>query len=315
MILITGGLGFIGLHTARRFLDVGEQVVLTQFKVRREPDFIKAEIGKRAFIETLDVTSGHDVNAIVHQYKVTGIVHLAVPGLGSLSAAEDYRVNVMGFLNILEAARLFDVRRVSLASSVAVYAGLAEGPFGEDARLPIHSGNPTETFKKALEILGMHFAARTHLEVVALRIGTPFGPLYHSLAAPTSRIIHAAAKGVAADFSGARGGAPHQDDDTGAFYVKDCAQAIQLIQMAEKLTHRIYNISAESPISCREFVDIVKKVVPNAAISLLPGHGPRHRPNAYLDITRLKQELGYRPQYTIERAVAEYIDWLRHHPE
>ena len=315
MILITGGLGFIGLHTARRFLDVGEQVVLTQFKVRREPDFIKAEIGKRAFIETLDVTAGHDVIEIVRKHKVTGIVHLAVPGLATLSAAEDYRVNVMGFLNILEAARLFGLRRVSLASSVAVYAGLAEGPFREDALVPVPSGNPTETFKKALEILGMHFASRTNLELVALRIGTPFGPLYHSLAAPTSRIIHAAAKGVPADFTGARGGAPHQEDDTGAFYVKDCAAAIQLLQMADKLSHRIYNISAESPMQFREFVDVVKKVVPNAQIDLPGGRGPRYRPNAYLDITRLKQDVGYQPQYSIERAVEEYVDWLRKYPE
>ena len=51
MILITGGLGFIGLHTARRFLDVGEKVVLTHYRVRREPDFIKAEVGKSVFIE------------------------------------------------------------------------------------------------------------------------------------------------------------------------------------------------------------------------------------------------------------------------
>ena len=315
MILITGGLGFIGLHTAQRFLDAGEPVVLTQYRVRREPDFIKAELGKRAFIETLDVTSSHDVSEIVRKRKVTGIVHLAVPGLGALTAAEDYRVNVMGFLNILEAARLFGVRRVSLASSVAVYAGLAEGPFREDMLLPIPSGNPTETFKKALEILGMHFAARTNLEVVALRIGTPFGPLYHSLAAPTSRIIHAAAKGVPADFTGARGGAPHQADDTGAFYVKDCARAIQLVQMADKLSHRIYNISAESPIQFGEFVEVVKKVVPSAEINLPPGRGPRYRPNAYLDIARLKQEVGYQPQYSIERAVAEYVDWLRTHPE
>jgi UDP-glucose 4-epimerase len=315
MILITGGLGFIGLHTARRFLEVGEQVVLTQFRVRREPDFIKAEIGKRVFIETLDVTASHDVIDIVRKHKVTGIVHLAVPGLGALSAAEDYRMNVIGFLNILEAARLFDVRRVSLASSVAVYAGLAEGPFREDALVPVHSGNPTETFKKALEILGLHYAARTNLEVVALRIGTPFGPLYHSLAAPTSRIIHAAANGVRADFAGARGGAPHQEDDTGAFYVKDCAQAIQLIQMADKLVQRIFNISSESPMKYREFVEVVKKVVPNAQIDLPLGHGPRNRPNAYLDITRLKQVVGYQPQYTIERAVEEYIDWLRNHPE
>lgn len=315
MILITGGLGFIGLHTARRFLDVGEQVVLSQFRVRREPDFIKDEIGKRVFIETLDVTASHDVIEIVRKHKVTGVVHLAVPGLGALSAAEDYRMNVVGFLNILEAARLFEVRRVSLASSVAVYAGLAEGPFREDALVPVHSGNPTETFKKALEILGLHYAARTNLEVVALRIGTPFGPLYHSLAAPTSRIFHAAAKGVPADFTGARGGAPHQEDDTGAFYVKDCARAIQLLQMADKLSQRIFNISSEGPMKYREFVEVVKKLAPSAQIDLPPGLGPRNRPNAYMEINRLKQEVGYQPEYTIERAVEEYIDWLRTHPE
>jgi UDP-glucose 4-epimerase len=315
MILITGGLGFIGLHTARRFLDIGEQVVLTHYKVRREPDFIKSEIGKRVFIETLDVTAGHDVIDLVRRHKVTGIVHLAVPGLGALSAAEDYRVNVMGFLNILEAARLSDVRRVSSASSIAVYASLADGPFREEALLPIHSGYPTETFKKALEILGLHYASRTDLEVVALRIGNPFGPLYHSLAAPTSRICHAAAKGMPADFTGARRGAPYEEDDPGAFYVKDCAAAIQLVQTADKLSHRIYNIGSEGPMTYREFVQAVKAKVPDAEVSLQAGRSPQHRANAYMDITRLKREVGYRPQYGIKRAVEEYIDWLRSHPE
>ena len=315
MILITGGLGFIGLHTARRFLDVGEPVVLTQFRVRREPDFIKTELGKRVFIEPLDVTSADDVSEIVRKHKVTGIVHLAVPGLGALSAADDYRVNVMGFLNVLEAARLSDVKRVSWASSVSVYAGLAEGPFKEDALLPIPSGNPTETFKKSLEILGMHYAGRTNLEIIALRIGTPFGPLYHSLAAPTSRICHAAAKRVPVDFAGARGGAPHLDDDTGAFYVKDCARAIQLLQMADKLTHRTFNISADQPMKIRDFVQAVKEAAPSAQIDLPPGRGPRNRPNAYMDISRLKQEIGYQPEYSLERGVGEYIDWLKNHPE
>jgi UDP-glucose 4-epimerase len=315
MILITGGLGFIGLHTARCFLDAGEQVVLTQYRVRREPDFIKAEIGKRVFVETLDVTAGHEVIDLVRKYKVSGIVHLAVPGLGALSAAEDYRVNVMGFLNILEAARLFDVRRVSLASSVAVYASLPEGPFREEALLPVHSGNPTETFKKALEILGLHYASRTDVEVVALRIGSPFGPLYHSLAAPTSRICHAAAKGLPTDFTGVRRGAPYEEDDTGAFYVKDCAMAIQLLQTADKLAHQIYNISSERPMTYGEFVKAVKTVVPDAQVSLQPGRSPRHRADAYMDITRIKEGVGYRPQYDIERAVGEYIDWLRKYPE
>jgi UDP-glucose 4-epimerase len=315
MILITGGLGFIGLHTARRFLDVGEQVVLTQYRVRREPDFIKSEIGKRAFIETLDVTAGHDVIDLVRRHKVTGIVHLAVPGLGALSAAEDYRVNTIGFLNILEAARLFDVRRVSLASSIAVYASLPEGPFREEALLPVHSGYPTETFKKALEILGLHYASRTDVEVVALRIGSPFGPLYHSLAAPTSRICHAAAKGAPVDFTGARRGAPHDEDHTDAFYVKDCAAAIQLLQMADKLSHRIYNIGCERPMLYRDFVAAVKAAAPDAQISLQSGRSPQYRPNAYMDITRIKEEVGYRPRYNFKQGVEEYIDWLRSHPE
>ncbi|MGZ8529788.1 MAG: hypothetical protein ACXW6J_04010 [Candidatus Binatia bacterium] len=47
---------------------------------------------------------------------------------------------------------------------------------------------------------------------------------------------------------------------------------------------------------------------------LPPGHGPRHRPNAFLDITRVKQEVGYRPEYTIECALEEYLEWLRSHP-
>lgn len=314
MILITGGLGFIGLHTARRFLDVGEDVVLTQYRVRREPDFIKGEIGTRAFIERLDVTSGHDVIDLVRRRKVTGVVHLAVPGLGALSAAEDYRVNIIGFLNVLEAARLSDVRRMTLASSVAVYAGLSQGPFREDVLLPVNSSNPTEAFKKAMEILGMHYASRTGLEVVALRIGSPYGPLYHTLAAPSSRMCHAAVKGLPADFSGSRGGVPYEEDEAGTFYVKDCALAIQLLQMADKLSHRIYNISGDGPIKYREFAQAVKMAVPTAQISLKPGHSPRLRPNAYMDVTRVKEEVGYRPQYDLERGVVEYIDWLRANP-
>ena len=46
-ILITGGTGFIGLHTARAFLDAGHEVVSTQFRVRRDPEFIKNELGGR----------------------------------------------------------------------------------------------------------------------------------------------------------------------------------------------------------------------------------------------------------------------------
>jgi len=101
MILIIGGMGFIGLHTARRFLDAGENVVITQFQTRREPDFIKDEIGKRVIVERLDVTSGNELMDIVRKHKVTGIVDLVAPALGALSPGEDFRVNMLGLINVL----------------------------------------------------------------------------------------------------------------------------------------------------------------------------------------------------------------------
>ena len=56
MILITGGMGFIGLHTARAMLDAGEDVVITYYQTWREPDFIKDEFGGRVQVEQVDVT-------------------------------------------------------------------------------------------------------------------------------------------------------------------------------------------------------------------------------------------------------------------
>ena len=91
MQLITGGLGFIGLHTARACLDAGEDVVLTQYRVAREPDFIKSELGKRAFVEQLDVTDKDRLREIGNKYKITGITHLAVPALNALSPADEMR--------------------------------------------------------------------------------------------------------------------------------------------------------------------------------------------------------------------------------
>ena len=50
-------------------------------------------------------------------------------------------------------------------------------------------------------------------------------------------------------------------------------------------------------------------------IELQRGHRPQHRPSAYVDNTRIREEVGYRPEYTIERAITAYIDRLRRPPE
>jgi UDP-glucose 4-epimerase len=310
MILVTGGLGFIGLHTARSLLDEGQDVVLTQYRVAREPDFIKEDLGKRAFVEQLDVQDADALRAIGERHEITDIIHLAVPGLGALSPADDFRVNMLGLVNILEAGKAWGVRRVAIASSSTVYSGVREVPLREDMPLPMVGSSPTEAFKKSFEILGQHIGGRMELDVIMLRIAGIWGPLYHSMANLPSRVVHAAVSGKPFD-PGARGPA-YAEDGGDLTYVKDCARGIALLQIAPTLNHRVYNIAAGRPTKNGEIVAAVKKIIPDAEIELEPGQNPRG-PGVvtYHDLTRIKTDTGYEPQFTTDAAIADYIGWLQ----
>lgn len=80
-------MGFIGLHTARAFLDAGEDIVVTRYRTTRRPSFIAEELGKRLFIEEVDMTDGARLLEAAGRHNVTGIVHLAVPALQGLTPA------------------------------------------------------------------------------------------------------------------------------------------------------------------------------------------------------------------------------------
>ncbi|MEX2430887.1 MAG: NAD(P)-dependent oxidoreductase [Dehalococcoidia bacterium] len=306
--LITGGMGFIGLHTAKAFIDAGEDVVITWYQTWREPSFIKDEYGKRVQVEKADVSQGSVIKDLALKHKVDNIVHLAVPGLGALSPAEDFHVNMDGLIGVLEAAREAGVKRLGLASSGAIYGALPSGPFRETDRLPLESGSPTETFKKSWEILAGHYGKRTEMDIVMLRIGGIYGPLYHSMSNLPSRLVHAAVKGTEADYS--RGGVPFRDDLTNLCYVKDCAQGIRTVQLAEELQHTVYNVGSGQAISNGDLHDAVLKVKPNAKLQIQEGKSPRAKENGYMDGTRLSTELGYKPRYSIDTAVADYAAWL-----
>ncbi len=310
-VLITGGMGFTGLHTTRAFLDAGDDVAITWYQTWREPDFIRDEYNKRVKIERVDVTSHHDVLDAVRKHGATDICHLAVPGLGALSPAEDFRVNMAGLINVLEAGRLFGAKRISVASSQTVYAGVPEGPFREDMNLPAQSRGNTEAFKKAWEILAMHWGDRTGIEVVMLRLGGIVGPLYHTLANIMSRMVHAAVAGVEPDYARGRGGVPFASDTQDWGYVKNVALGIQLLHTTDKLNHAIYNVGGGRAVTNQEIVDAIRELIPDAKVPMQEGRSPRWRPNGHMDLTRLMEDTGYRTRYEIPEAVADYIRWLR----
>lgn len=318
MILITGGMGFIGLHTARAFIDAGEEVVLMHFRTWRLPDFLQTEVGTRLhalYAEPVDLVRGLALLDVLRKHHVTGIVHLAAPAALGPDPAEQYWSATQGLVNVLEAARQQGVARVSVASSVAVYHGSGAGPWREDRPLPVESDSYTSAMKKAIEILALHFADRTALDVRVLRLATIYGPLYRSMSNLPSRLCHAAVSGTQPDLDSRGARTPYAEDTVDLLYVRDCASAITLLHRAAHLRHRVYNVGAGRAVTNGAIAEAVRRAVPGAAVTL-PSHAPHaDAPDAYMDVARLREDTGYASEYGVERGIAEYVAWLRDHPQ
>ena len=315
MILVVGGMGFIGLNTAVRLLAVGARVVITQHSARRVPDLLADEIGTRVFTERMDVTNPFEVFDVIRRHQVESVINLMAPPARSVSTQADYRLYTAGLENVLQAAQTFGLRRVSLGSSTAVYAGL-QGPYREEMPLPVDSPTQVSAFKKGMEMHATHWAARARLDVVALRIASVYGPLYYSMFNPVSRMCHAAAHGGEPDFSDRPGGTLLEDDRADWAHVSDVARGIQMVHTAPALPHRIYNIGSGRAASNREIFDAVRKAVPGARCGALrPGRTAGGADNPAQDLARTKIDVGYEPEHTLETGVAAYIEWLRANPQ
>ncbi|MFG1703275.1 NAD-dependent epimerase/dehydratase family protein [Nonomuraea sp. M3C6] len=314
MILITGGLGFIGTHTTRALLDLGESCVLVQRRAAGVPGPFANE---RVFVEQADLTDEAALLDIGTRHKITGIVHLAgsVPWPpGAYEPLEGAEKAVRSLLNVFRAASEWQVARVGLASTIGVYGGVpGEGPLREDVPLPMTAGHPIPAFKKIGELLGDYLAGTMGLDVVHYRIAAIWGPLARTPSPfyATPQLVHAAARGTAPDLSTLHQGA-YAGNGIDMCYVKDCGRAIALLQLADRLRHRTYNVASGRPTTHGEVIAAIRKIVPDARVDLPEGRDPSGPPHdVWLDITRLREDTGYEPAYDTERAVADYLGWLR----
>jgi nucleoside-diphosphate-sugar epimerase len=127
MILVTGGLGMIGTHTARALADLGHEVVVTAHRRTDVPSFLAG----RVTVEPLDVTDLDAFLTLSGRHDISDIVHL-VGSIPDEDPVRFFRTETAGLLNALDVARTWGVRRFAVASSLGVYIGRTETRWHEE---------------------------------------------------------------------------------------------------------------------------------------------------------------------------------------
>ncbi|MGA7966333.1 MAG: SDR family oxidoreductase [Gammaproteobacteria bacterium] len=171
--LVTGGAGFIGSHIVDRLLADGHEVrVLDDFSTGKEsnlPDdarlhVIRGDVGD--FDTVASAVAG--VDWVFHEAAVASVPKTLEDPLGS------HRTNYVGTLNVLEASRRADVKRVMFAASAAAYGDEATPPHRED--MPVNPLSPYAVDKVASEHICSVYHRLYGLETVCLRYFNVFGP-------------------------------------------------------------------------------------------------------------------------------------------
>jgi UDP-glucose 4-epimerase len=315
-VLITGGMGVIGAEATRKFVLEGHRPVIY---ARRRDERLIRDVLAGVDIELGDITDATRLTEVLQQHKITHIVHAAgyVSAPSAANVPLGIEVNVMGTTNVLEAARQLGIERVVYTSAKGVY-----GPFlGQDGYptyAPIsedHPKNPARIYdcaKLMAEHTCLYYNATFGVDVVMLRFATTFGPgktERHGMMGVTSQIIEAPAKGL--PFNLKQGG----DEKDDFVYNKDSALGIYLATVAGKLEHRAFNIGSGIGRTLNDFAGVLRRRLPNADITIGPGLNFLGLPwplAGIYDISRAREELGYEPQYDLERAIDDYLEALKH---
>ncbi len=333
-ILVTGTAGFIGFHTAKRLLERGDHVI--GFDVVN--DYYDPAI-KEARLRMLDAAarstnSGYAsirenladrevLNAVFNEHRPDRVINLAAqPGVRySLENPHAYvESNIIGFTNLLEACRHFEVGHLTYASTSSVYGANKQMPYSEH-----HGANHPLQFyaatKRANELMAHSYSHLFALPTTGLRFFTVYGPWGRPDMAPflfTKNIIEG--KPIKVYNYG-----NHSRDFT---YVDDIVEGVIRANdqpaapnpdwdahapdpQSSDAPWRIYNIGNQTPVKLLDFIAAIEKAVgKKAEMELLPMQ-PGDVPDTYADVSELVRAVNYKPSTPLDVAVGEFVDWYR----
>lgn len=306
MILITGGMGFLGISLGRYLAEQGEEVLLTQRRPSSIPLILSEFINRQVKIVNCDILDLPSIIEVIKKHRVDSVIHSAVITQAKGSLYQLMRTNIEGLVNVLEAARLTEIKRVSYVSSGTLYYEIeSKEPYKETLPLYVFSKTEVSASKKVGEVWALFYASQYGMDIRITRPPRIYGPYYSTGRNPMMFMVENAVTGKPTSLPQV-----HEQMEGDFIYIRDCARGVGMVHLATKPRHNTYNVGSGRNHSFGDIAQAIKKVIPKCKIEL--GRGERAPSNpACLDITRMKEEFGYWPEYDLDRGIREYIEWIR----
>lgn len=312
-ILVTGAAGFIGFHCVRELVKnniiVGVDNIndyydtnlkyarLNDLKNYKNFSFIKLDIAEdRAALENLFSENNFDL--VLNLAAQAGVRY-------SIEHPECYvKSNIVGFFNIIECCRKYNVSKIVYASSSSVYGNLDETPFSESANV-----NSPESLYAATKITDELFANVYNkiygLSFVGLRFFTVYGPWGRPDMAPflfTNAIINDKPIRIFGN------GELYRDFT----YIDDIVNGIvRVVNLDFSGKNEILNIGHGSPIKLLDFISIIEKEIGKSAKKIFCDMQPGDVYTTYADTGKLERLIGYKPSTSLEEGIHKFIEWYK----
>ncbi len=308
MTTLVTGAGLIGTEFARYALARGEAVVFVDPEPRA--DFLRMKLGPGSYeLARHDVRDLPALVELAKAHRVDTLVHTA--GLigprvqQSLGLAFD--VNLGGTRNVAETMRLAGIRRLVHLSSLAVYdrrretvADAARG-IGED--FPRGGARAYGNFKSAKELILEAYAAAHGFELIMLRPANVFGLGHYWSGSSGGQKMHNL---IEAAFEGRQARIPSSETLAHEYvYGRDVGRAVDLAATMPLPAETVFNIGNGHVSPFEEVLAAVRALFPALRYEIEKGTTPSAAP-APLDISRVKQHLGWEPRFSLASAFADY---------
>ena len=305
-LLVTGGAGFIGSNFIHHILSehpnwevtnldkltyAGNLENLKDVENNLRYRFVKGDITDRKLISSL-LPEG--IDAIIN-FAAESHVDRSI-----LDASPFIETNIKGTQALLEGARQYKLGRFIQVSTDEVYGSIQEGKFTEKSSLSPNS--PYAASKAAADLLCHAYWKTYHLPVIITRCSNNLGPFQF----PEKLIPLAITNALENKPIPIYGDGLNIRD---WIYVADHCRALDLV-LQKGMPGEVYNIAADQEKTnlglIHRLLDIMGK--PKSLISFVadrPGHDRRYA----LDADRIAKELGWKPLYSFEKALAATVDW------